>query len=148
MTGESSKANSFQTFSGMGSGPSDLFDLMPLRALYYHTCKLLLRVNCCYLLLLHDPLFLLRQTRVLTICFCLFVCFFLKQITVMVLVSLFLILLIGGEPDPGQQEWTLSRENEHFSLDALSCWLDSVLPNKIFNVFIREGGLAYILRFR
>ena len=34
MTGESSKANSFQTLHGMGSGPPDLFDLMPLRALY------------------------------------------------------------------------------------------------------------------
>ena len=34
MTGESSKANSFQTFPGMGSDPPDLFDLMPLRALY------------------------------------------------------------------------------------------------------------------
>ena len=66
----------------------------------------------------------------------------------MVLVSLFLILLIGGEPDPGQQEWTPSGENKHFSLDALPCWLGSVLPNKIFNVFIREGGLAYFLRFR
>ena len=37
----------------------------------------------------------------------------------MVLVSLFLILFTGGEPDPGQQEWTPSRENKHFSLDAL-----------------------------
>ena len=34
MTDESSKANSFQTFHGMGSGTPDLFDLMPLRALY------------------------------------------------------------------------------------------------------------------
>ena len=90
------------------------------------------------LMLLHDPLFLLRQTRVLTICFCFFVClyFFKTDNRYGSGKSLFV---------PAYRRWAWSRSA---GMDALPCWLGSVLPNKIFNVFIREGGLVYFPRFR
>lgn len=88
------------------------------------------------LLLIHDPLFLPLTNSSSNYLF-LFVCLFFKTDN----------RYGSGKSlfDPAYRRWAWSRSA---GMDALPCWLGSVLPNKIFNVFIREGGLVYFPRFR